>query len=151
MINWCFTLFINDKKCFPLQVCEVFLPNQVACNLQPAVSNFAVHRQELLVVHRHEFKLLKFFFLIAFGLYLTFQRKIYTYNMKKSLLACEQITLVILLYLATKFELICPQKTSKSNWFWSTNKMSFSQIHTLFSGWSRPCIQNLLGESWTKI
>ena len=96
---------------------------------------------------------LKFSFLIVLGLYLTFERKIYIhrYNMKKLLLGCEQITLVIVLYHGTKFELICPaRQTSKSNWFWCTNKISFSQTQTLFSGWSCLHVQNLLDESWIK-
>ena len=108
-------IFFNNKKCFPLHVREVCLPNPDACNLKPAVSNFAAHGHELLVTYGHELEQLKLFFLIVFGLYLTFGTKIYIYNMKKSPLAFEQITLVIVLYPETKFELICPaQKTSKT-------------------------------------
>ena len=38
-------IFFNNEKCFPLHVCKVFLSNSEACDLQPAVSNFAVHEK----------------------------------------------------------------------------------------------------------
>ena len=96
-----------------------------------AISNVAAHGDELLAAHGYELEQLKLFFLIVFGLYLTFGRRVYIYNMKKSLLGCEQITLVIKLYPETKFELICrARKTSKSNLFLSANKMRFNQTQT---------------------
>ena len=52
LISYC--IFFNNKKCFSLLTCKVFfLPNPDACDLQPAVSNFAAHGHELLVQYWH--------------------------------------------------------------------------------------------------
>ena len=44
-IDFLLHFFFNNKKCFTLRVREVFLSNPDACNLQPAVSNFAAHKR----------------------------------------------------------------------------------------------------------
>ena len=51
LISYC--IFFNNKKCFPLLTCKVFLPNPDACDLQPAVSYFAAHGLHLLVQYWH--------------------------------------------------------------------------------------------------
>ena len=52
LISYC--NFFNNKNCFSLLTCKVFfLPNPDACDLQPAVSNFAAHGHELLVQYWH--------------------------------------------------------------------------------------------------
>ena len=51
LISFC--IFFKNKKCFPLHVSKVFLRNPDECNLQPAVSNFAVHGHELLEQYWH--------------------------------------------------------------------------------------------------
>ena len=88
LISYC--IFFINKKCFPLPVHKLFFPNPNAWNLQLAVSNFAAHRHELLAwTHRHELlawariRARRLFFLIVFGLYLLFGRKIHIYNRKK--------------------------------------------------------------------
>ena len=40
-ISYC--TFYSNKKCFPLHVRKFFFTDPYACNLQPTVSNFAVH------------------------------------------------------------------------------------------------------------
>ena len=41
-------IFLNNKKGFPLHIfAKFFLPNPDACDLQPAVSNFAAHWHEV--------------------------------------------------------------------------------------------------------
>ena len=60
---------------------QSFLPNSDACILKLTVSNLVALWHELLVVaHGHKLEqLYKFFFLIVFGLYLAFGKKIHLY------------------------------------------------------------------------
>ena len=51
LISFC--IFFGNKECFPLLTCKDFLPNPDACDLQPAISNFAAHGHKLLVQYWH--------------------------------------------------------------------------------------------------
>ena len=98
-----YSIFFNNKKCFPLHICNIFLPIPDACNLKFCSARARVACASYLLGHELE-QLKTFLFDCFWPLPYIYEKNIY--NMKKSLIGFEQITLVIMLYPGTKFELI---------------------------------------------